>query len=93
MADQYIQAHRADWKSATEENTWRARLRDHVFPVIGSLPVGEIDLALVLKVLEPKWSTLASMGKIRGYRRKYPRLRHRERTSGPAIIRRSGPAI
>jgi integrase len=67
VADQYIQAHRADWKSSTEEPTWRARLRDHVFPVIGSLPVGTIDLPLVLKVLEPKWSTMASMIKIRAY--------------------------
>jgi integrase len=67
VADQYIQAHRTDWKSTSEEQTWRARLRDHVFPTIGPIPVGEIDLRLVLKVIEPKWTTMASMGKIRGY--------------------------
>jgi integrase len=67
VADQYIQAHRADWKSTTEEKNWRARLRDYVFPTIGSLPVGEIDLPLILQVLEPKWTTMASMGKVRGY--------------------------
>ena len=67
VAEQYIEAHRADWKSDKEETVWRARLRDYVFPVIGSLPVAMVDLPLILKVLEPRWATMASMGKIRGY--------------------------
>lgn len=40
--------HRKDWISALER---------HAFPVIGSLPVGAIELPHILKVLEPIWYT------------------------------------
>jgi Phage integrase central domain len=31
------------------------RLREYAFPVIGTLPVGAIDKALILKALAPIW--------------------------------------
>jgi integrase len=34
---------------------WRQSLSAYVFPIIGKLPVAEIDLPLILKVLEPIW--------------------------------------
>jgi integrase len=65
-AVQYLDAQRSRWKS-NEGDIWRARLRDYVYPVIGDLPVAMIDLPLVLKILKPRWETMASMAKIRGY--------------------------
>ena len=53
----YIAAHEASWRSARHRAQWRNTLRDHVSPIIGSLPVRSIDTALVLKVLEPIWQT------------------------------------
>jgi hypothetical protein len=45
------------WKSARHARDWLGSLEDHVFPVIGDLPVEAIDTALVQKVLTPLWST------------------------------------
>jgi integrase len=56
-ADRYFEAHRAEWRSERHAAAWRASLRIHVDPVIGSLPVGAIDTGLVLKALEPIWRT------------------------------------
>ena len=67
VAEEYIEAHQTDWKTEAEAKIWRQRLRDHVHPVIGDLPVAMIDLALVLKVVGPKWLTLTSMDKILRY--------------------------
>jgi integrase len=53
----YIAAHEASWRSARHRAQWRNTLRDHVSPLIGSLPVRSIDTALMLKVLEPIWQT------------------------------------
>jgi integrase len=67
VAEEYIEAHKTDWKTDAEAKIWRQRLRDHVHPVIGDLPVAMIGLALVLKVVGPKWLTLTSMDKILRY--------------------------
>ena len=54
-AEQYIAAHRASWRSAAHAKQWPASLSRFAYPIIGHLPVGAIDTALVLKVLEPIW--------------------------------------
>lgn len=78
----YIAAHEASWRSDKHRSQWRNTLRDHVSPIIGSLPVRSIDTALVLKVLEPIWQTktetagrvrarievVLDWAKVRGYR-------------------------
>jgi integrase len=78
----YIAAHEAGWRSARHRAQWRNTLRDHVSPIIGSLPVRSIDTALVLKALEPIWQTktetaarvrarievVLDWAKVRGYR-------------------------
>jgi integrase len=51
----YIKAHQHEWKSKKHAGQWPATLEQYVFPVIGSLPVGAIDTAQVVKVLEPIW--------------------------------------
>jgi integrase len=55
-AAQYIDSHRAGW-SPKSVGQWTGTLKQHVFPVIGALPVQEVDTSLVMKVIEPLWST------------------------------------
>ena len=55
-AGAYIEAHRAGWKNAKHATQWPNTLRDYAYPVFGELPVQDIDLPMVLKVLEPIWN-------------------------------------
>jgi hypothetical protein len=53
----YIQAHRAGWSNAEHSKQWPTSLERFAYPAIGDLPIDAIDLGLVLKVIEPIWST------------------------------------
>lgn len=55
-ATQYIASHRAGWKNAKHAGQWQATLETYVFSVFGDLAVSRVDVALVMKVLEPIWS-------------------------------------
>ena len=56
-ADRYIKAHRAGWKNAKHAEQWSNTLATYALPLIGELPMQSIDTGLVLKVLEPIWTT------------------------------------
>ena len=56
-ADAFIKAHSRGWKNQKHIAQWKATLRTYVSPVFGSLPVQAVDVALVMKVLEPIWTT------------------------------------
>ena len=56
-ADAYIKAHSSAWKNQKHVAQWTATIRTYVSPVFGSLPVQAVDVALVMKVLEPIWTT------------------------------------
>jgi integrase len=56
-AEAFITAHGAAWKNQKHFAQWKATLRTYVSPVFGSLPVQVVDVALIMKVLEPIWST------------------------------------
>jgi integrase len=56
-AEQYIEAHRAGWKNAKHADQWSNTLKTYVDPVFGALPVSAVDTTLVMKVLEPIWTT------------------------------------
>lgn len=53
----YIEAHRAEWKSAKHIQQWENTLSAYAYPVFGDLPVAAVDDALVLKVLMPIWES------------------------------------
>jgi integrase len=66
-AEQYIETHDTDWSNAKSRAAWISTFKNYVYPKIGALPVGEIDTAVVLDILEPLWSrapTVAS--RVRG---------------------------
>lgn len=56
-AKAYIASHEPSWKNDKHRAQWRSTLATYCHPVLGALPVGAIDTALVLKVIEPIWAT------------------------------------
>ena len=58
-AEDYIAAHSAGWRNAKHRAQWPSTLTMYVYPIIGDLPVRDIDTAQVVKVLEPIWQTKA----------------------------------
>ncbi len=55
-AELYIQAHESGWRNAKHVGQWRSSLETYAGPVFGNLPVNQIDLGLVVRVLEPIWT-------------------------------------
>jgi len=55
VADLYITAHEAGWRSPVHAKQWRQSLRDHVLPMLGEIAVDAITTGGVLRVLEPIW--------------------------------------
>jgi integrase len=57
-AQDYIKAHRAGWRrNGKHAAQWEATLATYAESVIGNLSVQAIDTGLVLRVLEPIWTT------------------------------------
>jgi len=55
--DQYIEAHKAGWKNAKHAAQWTATLATYATPIIGKLPVSEIEVGLIVRIIEPIWIT------------------------------------
>ena len=56
-AQQYIETHAPSWKSKKHQEQWRNTLATYASPIIGKLPVQDVDTNLVIKILEPIWLT------------------------------------
>jgi integrase len=56
-AESYIASQRAGWRNVKHKYQWNQTLEQFVYPQIGSLPVQAVNTTLVLKVLEPIWTT------------------------------------
>jgi integrase len=57
-AEAFISAHAPSWRSTRHLEQWN-QSRAEIRPILGSLPVQQIDVALVLKVLQPIWQSKA----------------------------------
>jgi integrase len=55
-AESYIKAHTPKWKNAKHAGQWTSTIETYAAPVIGNLPVQDINTGLVLQVLEPIWN-------------------------------------
>ena len=53
----FIKAHAAGWRSVVHHLQWETTLATYVSPVFGILPVSAVDVGLVMKALEPIWTT------------------------------------
>jgi integrase len=81
-AKAYVAAHRAGWRNVKHATQWANTIGTYCSPVFGRLPVQAIDVGLVMKVLEPIWTTkpetaarvrgrierILDWAKVRGYR-------------------------
>ena len=56
-ATAYIAAHEAAWKNVKHAAQWRSTLEQYAYPVMGALSVELVDLAHIMRVLEPIWTT------------------------------------
>jgi integrase len=56
-AEAYIKAHEAGWRSATHASQWPKTLETYAYPHFGALPVQAVDIALVMRAIEPIWAT------------------------------------
>jgi integrase len=66
-ASAYIASHRAGWRSRKHTAEWSSSLAAYVHPVIGSLPVQAVDVTLVMRALEPIWTSKPeTAGRVRG---------------------------
>lgn len=63
----YIDAHSSGWKNVKHADQWRNTLATYASPYFGSLPISDIDTALVMKALEPIWiSKTETASRVRG---------------------------
>ena len=54
-AREFIASHELGWRNKKTGTLWRSALATHVYPVMGAVPVQQVDTALVLQVLQPIW--------------------------------------
>jgi Arm DNA-binding domain len=63
----YIKSHRAAWTNPRHGVQWEQSLEHYAYPIIGALPVDAIDTGLVLRCIEPHWTTRnETMSRVRG---------------------------
>lgn len=56
-AHAYMTAHESTWKNAKHGQQWRNTLEQYAYPVMGRLPVCDVDKRHVLAALRPIWTT------------------------------------
>lgn len=56
-AEDYIARNKSGWSNSKHATQWNNTLETYAFPVLGDLPVDQIDVAFVMRVLEPIWSS------------------------------------
>jgi integrase len=52
-----IASYEAGWRNPKHRQQWENTLKSYVYPLIGDLPVPNVDTPLVLQVLERLWTT------------------------------------
>jgi integrase len=56
-AERYIEAHAAGWRNGKHRVQWENTLSTYAYPVIGDIPVVNVDHAMVLEIIQPIWTT------------------------------------
>jgi integrase len=88
VAELYVGAHEASWKSPKHRRQWVQTLADYANPVLGDLLVRDIGTAEVMRVLEPIWQTKTeTASRVRGRIETvldYAKARHWRQGDNPA---------
>jgi integrase len=67
VAAAYIAAHEASWRNAKHRQQWSNTLDAYAHPILGDLPVADVDTGAVMRVLEPIWREKAeTASRLRG---------------------------
>jgi integrase len=67
VAEAYIAAHEASWRNAKHRQQWSNTLGTYAHPILGDLPVADVDTGAVMRVLEPIWREKAeTASRLRG---------------------------
>ena len=56
-AQAYIASHNAGWRNPKHAAQWSATLEAYVYPIFGSFTAQDVDVTLVMKALQPIWTT------------------------------------
>lgn len=56
-AEKYLASKTIEFRNAKHAKQWGSTLATYAYPVIGELPVASVELAHIVKVLEPIWQT------------------------------------
>jgi integrase len=66
-AQAYNDAHERKWGNAKHRAQFLSSLKTYAFPVLGNMPVAEIDTPAVLRAIEPQWLTKTeTLSRVRG---------------------------
>jgi integrase len=66
-AERYIASHKAGWRNPKHAAQWPSSLGAYAYPIFGALPVQAVDVGLVMRALEPIWTTKPeTAGRVRG---------------------------
>ena len=66
-ADAYMAANGDSWRNAKHRQQWENTLATYAYPVIGGMPVADVDTPHVLRILEPIWKAKAeTASRLRG---------------------------
>ena len=66
-AEKYLAVHETSWKNPKHRKQWKNTLTTYCYPTIGHLDVAAVDVALVLKCIEPLWLVKPeTAGRVRG---------------------------
>src|SRR5262245_4729576 len=64
---EYLTAHADGWRNPKHAAQWRSTLETYAYPVLGNLAVSDIEVAHVLRALEPIWRTVPeTASRVRG---------------------------
>jgi integrase len=65
-AERYIADNQAAWRNPKHKRDWENSLATYAYPVIGNLSADAVDLAAVLRVIQPHWeSKTVTMDRVR----------------------------
>jgi integrase len=66
-AERFIESHKDGWRNTKHAAQWTATIKAYAEPVIGTLPVQAVDVASVMKILDPIWkSKTETASRVRG---------------------------
>jgi integrase len=67
LAEEHIRQNESGWSNEKHAKQWAATLERYAHPVIGKMPVSQIETRHILTILEPLWATKAETAKrVRG---------------------------